>query len=112
MALKCSTANTDVVLDYVDRLSSRVRIFAALISPRGLALLDGLGGDGYIDGGGIGATYAVPFFESVWAGDLDAAREYGRQWSRSHKPGWSLTSAASSRRDSRKLPAKRSPCLT
>ncbi|RFU39818.1 dihydrodipicolinate synthase family protein [Actinomadura logoneensis] len=81
VAFKCSTANTDLVLDYVDRLSSRVRIFAALISPRGLAVLNGLGGDGYIDGGGIGAPFAVPFFESLWAGDLDAAREYGRKWS-------------------------------
>lgn len=80
VALKCSTANTDVVLDYIDKLSSKVRIFAALISPRGLAILDGLGGDGYIDGGGIGAPFAVPFFESLWAGDLDAAREHGRRW--------------------------------
>lgn len=80
VALKCSTANTDVVLDYVERLSPRVRIFAALISPRGLAILEGLGGDGYIDGGGIGAPFAVPYFESLWAGDLDAAREHGRRW--------------------------------
>ena len=81
VALKCSTPNTDIVLDYIDRLASRVRIFAALISPRGLAVLNGLGGDGYIDGGGIGAPFAVPFFESFWSGDLDAARDYGRRWS-------------------------------
>lgn len=81
VALKCSTHDTDIVLDYVERLSSRVRIFAALISRRGLAVLDGLGGDGYIDGGGIGAPLAVPYFESLWAGDLAAAREYGRRWS-------------------------------
>ena len=81
VALKCSTPNTDIVLDYIDRLASRVRIFAALISPRGLAVLNGLGGDGYIDGGGIGAPFAVRFFESFWSGDLDAARDYGRRWS-------------------------------
>lgn len=81
VALKCSTPDTDLVLDYIDRLSSQVRIFAALISPRGLAVLNGLGGDGYIDGGGIGAPFAVAFFESLWAGDLDAAREHGRRWS-------------------------------
>lgn len=81
VALKCSTPNTDLVLDYIERLSSQVRIFAALISPRGLAVLHGLGGDGYIDGGGIGAPYAVPFFENLWAGDLDNARTFGRQWS-------------------------------
>jgi 4-hydroxy-tetrahydrodipicolinate synthase len=40
-----------------------------------------LGGDGYIDGGGIGAPFAVPFFESFWSGDLDAARKHGRRWS-------------------------------
>lgn len=80
VALKCSTHNTDLVLDYIDRLSSQVRIFAALISSRGLAIMNGLGGDGYIDGGGIGAPYAVPFFENLWAGDLDKAREFGRRW--------------------------------
>lgn len=80
VALKCSTADTDVVLDYVEQLSDRVRIFAALIGPRGLAILHGLGGDGYIDGGGIGARFAVPYFEHLWAGDLDAAREHGRRW--------------------------------
>ncbi len=81
VALKCSTPNTDIVLDYVERLSSKVRIFAGLISPRGVAILSGLGGDGYIDGGGTGAPFAVPFFESLWAGDLDAASDYGRRWS-------------------------------
>lgn len=80
VALKCSTPDTDLVLDYIERLSSKVRIFAALISPRGLAVLSGLGGDGYIDGGGIGAPYAVPFFENLWAGDLDKARDFGRRW--------------------------------
>ncbi|WP_088312612.1 dihydrodipicolinate synthase family protein [Kineosporia sp. R_H_3] len=80
VALKCSTANTDVVLDYIEKLSDRVRVFAALISPRGLAVLSGLGGDGYIDGGGIGAPFAVPYFEALWAGDLDTARGHGRRW--------------------------------
>lgn len=81
VAMKCSTHDTDLVLDYIDHLAPQVRIFAALISPRGLAILEGLGGDGYIDGGGIGAPYAVPFFEHFWAGDVDAAREFGRRWS-------------------------------
>src|SRR5258707_12403036 len=76
VAPKCSPPNTDIVLDYIDRLASRVRIFAALVSPRGLAVLNGLGGDGYIDGGGIGAPFAVPFFESLWSDDLVAAREH------------------------------------
>lgn len=87
VALKNSTANTDSVLAYIDHLADRVRLFVALISPIGLSILHESGGDGYIDGGGIGAPYAVPFFENLWSGDLDAARRYARQW-RDLTRGW------------------------
>lgn len=87
VALKNSTANTDSVLAYIDHLADRVRLFVALISPIGLSILHESGGDGYIDGGGIGAPYAVPFFENLWSGDLDAARQYARQW-RDLTRGW------------------------
>lgn len=80
VALKCSTHDTDLVLDCIEHLSDKVRIFAALISRRGLAILRSLGGDGYIDGGGIGAPFAVPFFESLWAGDVEAAARHATRW--------------------------------
>jgi 1-pyrroline-4-hydroxy-2-carboxylate deaminase len=80
VAFKCSSPDTNLVLDYLEHLSNTVRIFAAVISPRGLAMLRGLGGDGYIDGGAVGAPFAVPYFESLWAGRYDEALEHGRKW--------------------------------
>lgn len=74
VAIKNSTGNLDLVLATLEKLSDRVRVFASLISPSGLGILRELGGDGYIDGGGVGAPYAVPFFEALWSGDLDTAR--------------------------------------
>jgi 4-hydroxy-tetrahydrodipicolinate synthase len=34
----------------------------------------GLGGDGAIDGGGVGAPFGVPFYEAAAAKDLELAR--------------------------------------
>jgi 1-pyrroline-4-hydroxy-2-carboxylate deaminase len=87
VALKASTAKTDLILDYIEALADRVRIFASLISPRGLAIMRELGGDGYIDGGGIGAPYAVPFFEALWSDRLVDARELATKWSELTR-GW------------------------
>jgi 1-pyrroline-4-hydroxy-2-carboxylate deaminase len=81
VAIKNSTSDWPLVVDYIEALASEVRIFASLINPRGLAILRELGGDGYIDGGGLGAPFAVPFFEAVWEGRVDDAREHAvRYW--------------------------------
>ncbi|HVO53283.1 MAG TPA: dihydrodipicolinate synthase family protein [Solirubrobacterales bacterium] len=81
VAIKNSTAHWPLVVDCIEALADRVRIFASLINRRGLAIIRELGGDGYIDGGGIGAPFAVPFFESLWQGDLDEARRQAdRYW--------------------------------
>jgi 1-pyrroline-4-hydroxy-2-carboxylate deaminase len=75
VALKNSSSNWPLVIDSIEALIDKLRVFAALISPRGLAILCELGGDGYIDGGALGARFAVPFFDAVWSGRLDDARE-------------------------------------
>jgi 1-pyrroline-4-hydroxy-2-carboxylate deaminase len=85
VAIKNSTSNWPLVIDSIEALAGEVRIFASLINRRGLAILRELGGDGYIDGGGIGAPFAVPFFEAVWQERFDAAREYADRY-------WKLTS--------------------
>jgi 1-pyrroline-4-hydroxy-2-carboxylate deaminase len=82
VAIKNSTSDWILVLDYIEALADQVRIFASLISPRGLAVLRELGGDGYIDGGGVGAPFAVPFFEALWDGRLDQAREYAVRYAK------------------------------
>ena len=81
VAMKNSTADISSVIAYIEALGDKVRIFASLINPVGLAILQGAGGDGYIDGGGIGAPFAVPFFEALWAGDTDTARDNAQKWS-------------------------------
>lgn len=74
VAIKDSTGNWLNMLDTFEATADRVRVFGSLVHRRGLALmLGGIGGDGAIDGGGVGAPYAVPFFEAVEAGDRDLA---------------------------------------
>src|SRR6185312_12644102 len=82
VAIKNSTADWLLVLDCIEALRDEVRLFASLISPRGLAVLRELGGDGYIDGGALGAPFAVPFFEALWAGRLDEARHCAARYAR------------------------------
>ena len=84
VAIKNSTADWSNVLDYMEQLSGRVRLFASVINRRGLAALRELGADGYIDGGAIGAPFAVPFFEAVWSEDWQAARTHADNY-------WKLT---------------------
>lgn len=73
-AIKDSTGDWNAMVSTVEAVSERVRVFGSLSHRKGLALMLGLGGDGAIDGGGVGAPYAVPFFEAVQAGDADLAR--------------------------------------
>lgn len=85
VAIKNSTASGQLIIDYIDVLAGKVRIFASLINRRGLAIMRSLGGDGYIDGGGVGAPHAVPFFDALWSGRTDAAAEHADRY-------WALTS--------------------
>ena len=69
VAVKDSTGNWLRMLDTVEAVSAQVRVFGSFLHRRGLSVLLGLGGDGNIDGGGLGAPFAVPFYEAVRAGD-------------------------------------------
>ncbi|HEY0247364.1 MAG TPA: dihydrodipicolinate synthase family protein [Gryllotalpicola sp.] len=72
-AIKDSTGDWIAMLDTLEATVEQVRVFGSFIHHRGLAVLLGLGGDGAIDGGGIGAPYGVPFFDAVAAGDRELA---------------------------------------
>jgi len=85
VGMKNSTGNSALVLDYIEALSKKVVIFASLINRRGLAIMKELGGDGYIDGGGIGAPFAVPFFKAVKDERWEDAKQHADKW-------WQLTS--------------------
>jgi len=93
VAIKDSTANRVQAIETLRRVVDQVRVFGSFISRPGLALLGELGGDGNIDGGGLGALLAVRFYEAVWRGDLNAAREaadgYEALMSQLINPDWS-----------------------
>lgn len=74
VAVKESAGDELKALATTERLVGKLRVFNRFIYRRGLAVLREIGGDGSIDGGGLGAPFAVAFYESVWAGDWAQAR--------------------------------------
>ncbi|MGA9871899.1 MAG: dihydrodipicolinate synthase family protein, partial [Rhodococcus sp. (in: high G+C Gram-positive bacteria)] len=76
VAIKDSTGDWLSMLDTVEAVSDRVRVFGSFLHRRGLATLLELGGDGNIDGGGVGAPFAVPFYRAVAKGDGVTARDW------------------------------------
>jgi 4-hydroxy-tetrahydrodipicolinate synthase len=75
VAIKESTSNRALGIETIEKLSDKVRIFGGFINRPGLAMLRGLGGDGNIDGGGLGATFAVAFYEAFWKNDFETAKK-------------------------------------
>jgi 4-hydroxy-tetrahydrodipicolinate synthase len=80
VAIKDSTADKVEAMATLEAVVDRVRIFGTFINRVGLGLLHELGGDGNIDGGGLGAAYGVGFYNSYWNGDLVAARSSADQY--------------------------------
>lgn len=80
VAIKDSTGDWLRMLETVEELSDRVRVFGSFLHRRGLAVLLGLGGDGNIDGGGLGAPFAVPYYEAVRAGDRPTAARWADRY--------------------------------
>jgi len=80
VALKDSTGDELKCAAACAAVSGTTRFFGRFIHRLGLALWRELGGDGNIDGGGLGAPFAVPYFEALWRGDLDEARRLGAQY--------------------------------
>ena len=81
-ALKDSTADELKSAETCEAVAGSVRFFGRFIHRRGMALARELGGDGNIDGGGLGAAFAAPYFEALWREDLEAARELGAAYTR------------------------------
>lgn len=79
-AIKDSTGDWLKMLDTVEAVSDRVRVFGSFLHRRGLATLLDLGGDGNIDGGGVGAPFAVPFYRAVADRDAESAREWADKY--------------------------------
>ena len=69
----------DSTPDYARHLTNLTSIpgvafFAHYVSRVGVGLLLEVGGAGSIDGGSLGAPFAVPFYEALWRGELEEAR--------------------------------------
>lgn len=77
VALKDSTADELKSAQTCEAVSGSIRFFGRFIHRLGMALARELGGDGNIDGGGLGAPFAVPYFEALWRDDLETARRLG-----------------------------------
>ena len=73
VAIKDSTGNWLSMISTVELCADQVRVFGSFLHRRGLAALLNIGGDGNIDGGGVGAPYAVPYYAAVQARDPEAA---------------------------------------
>lgn len=80
VAIKESTPDEMKSLVACEAVCDRVRFFGRFIHRRGMAFLREIGGDGNIDGGGLGAQFAVPYYEAVWQGDISAARSLGARY--------------------------------
>jgi dihydrodipicolinate synthase/N-acetylneuraminate lyase len=93
VAIKDSTVNRVQALTTLEKVGDRVRIFGGFIDRLGLSVLRGLGGDGNIDGGGLGAKFAVAFYEAFWRDDITAAQlaasRYVALMTRLIHPDWS-----------------------
>jgi 1-pyrroline-4-hydroxy-2-carboxylate deaminase len=82
VALKDSTGDELKCAEACEATCGTIRFFGRFIHRRGMALWRELGGDGNIDGGGLGAPFAVPYFEALWRGDLETARALGARYAK------------------------------
>ncbi|MGF7238596.1 MAG: dihydrodipicolinate synthase family protein [Frankia sp.] len=82
VAIKDSSGDELKVADTCAALSGVIRVFGRFIHRRGLAVMAEFGGDGNIDGGGLGAVFAVPFYRAYRDGDLDEARVWSARYQR------------------------------
>jgi len=81
-AIKESAGDELKTFAVLERVAGQVRFFARFVSRRGLAVLRELGGDGNIDGGGIGAIFGAGFYDAVWSADYARARELAARYQR------------------------------
>jgi 4-hydroxy-tetrahydrodipicolinate synthase len=79
VAIKDSTPNVDQFYETTRRVVDSVRVFGPFMSQAGLEFLLEYGGDGFIGGGSLWGAPDAGFWEAVWRGDLEPAREHARR---------------------------------
>ena len=79
VAIKQSTGSFARFADTFFALKDQVRVFGFPMDELGLSLLRLHGGDGTMGAGGVLGRVQPGFYDNLWAGDVDAARECGRK---------------------------------
>ena len=79
VAIKDSTPSFEQFAETTRTVVDRVRVFWPFMSQAGLDLLLEHGGDGFIGGGSLWGTADAEFWEAVWRGDVETAREHARR---------------------------------
>ena len=74
VGIKNSTPNKARFFETLTAVVDRLRVFGDYLSPVGIAVMQGLGGDGFIGGGALLGAEEPEFFEAVWRGDVARAR--------------------------------------
>lgn len=80
-SIKDSTSDYWKHMKLLPRTGGGISYFGSYISEIGSCAITRFGGSGSIEGGSVGAVYGVPYFESVWRGDLDTAQHYASKYS-------------------------------
>jgi dihydrodipicolinate synthase/N-acetylneuraminate lyase len=79
VAIKQSTGNLRRFVETFFALNEKVRIFGHSMDEHGLTLLQARGGDGTMGAGGVLGRIHPDFYNHLWAGKIDAARDCGRK---------------------------------
>jgi 1-pyrroline-4-hydroxy-2-carboxylate deaminase len=79
VAIKDSTPDFAQFAETTRRIVDRARVIGPFMSVAGLDLLLEVGGDGFIGGGSLWGARDAEFWEAVWRGDIDSAREHARR---------------------------------
>ncbi|SMF61903.1 dihydrodipicolinate synthase family protein [Allosphingosinicella indica] len=79
VAIKQSTGELRRFVETFFALNDQVRIFGHAMDEHGIALLESRGGDGTMGAGAVLGRTHPDFYNHLWAGDIDAARECGRR---------------------------------
>lgn len=79
VAIKDSTPDQAQFFETTRRVLGSVRVFGPFMSVAGLDFLLEHGGDGFIGGGSLWGARDAEFWEAVWRGDAETAREHARR---------------------------------
>ena len=83
VSIKDSSPDEKKTIELLNRLlenNSELSFFGRFIHASGMENLLNVGGDGNVDGGGLGAKFAVPYFEAIWDERIVEARKYSEAY--------------------------------